>query len=144
MKLAMLLISAAVLLPVRGTAADAGRSAVDPAVRSELTALVGAWIEAEVQSDAEALERILHKDFLSTFASGKTLDRDAYIAFIVSLDIPHFTVRNESMIQHRDTVVVIDVSDDGTTKFSWIAIRRDSRWQVISQTFSRIESSRQE
>ncbi len=142
MNIAKLLITAAVVLPIGHVAADVSTNTVEPAVRAELVALVEAWIDAEVQSDAKALEEILHKDFLSTFASGVTLDRDAYVAFIIGLDIPPFTVRNESMIQHGDTVVVIDVSDSGTTKFTWIAIRRDDQWKVIAQTFSRVESSR--
>jgi hypothetical protein len=135
-----LLVAAAALSSIAAATADSASNAVEPGVRAELTELVEAWIDAEVHSDPEGLEQVLHEDFLSTFASGVTLDRDAYITFIVGLDIPPFTVRNESMVQHGDTVVVIDVSDSGETKFSWIAIRRDSQWQVISQTFSKVES----
>lgn len=114
---------------------------VDSEVAAELTALVDAWIEAEVQDDRSALENILHRDFLSTFASGKTLDRTSYIDFIVGLDISPFKVENESMVQHGDTVVVVDVSESGTTKFTWVAIRRDDQWKVIAQTFSTVEPS---
>ena len=64
-----------------------------------MTALVEAWIDAEVKSDGKALEALLHEDFLSTFASGTTLDRASYVDFIVSLDIPPFKVVNESMVQ---------------------------------------------
>lgn len=133
---------AACLVFCRLGAADS--MSVDPQVRAELTALVDAWIEAEVQDDRSALENILHEDFLSTFASGQTLDRAAYIDVIVGLDIPPFTVRNESIRQHGDTAVVIDVSEDGTTKFTWIAVKIDGNWQVISQTFSRVKVSETE
>jgi len=125
-------------------AADSRINSVEPEIRAELTALEAAWIDAEVEGDRNALEGILHEDFLSTFASGETLDRSSYIDFIVGLDISPFKVKNESMAQHGDTVVVIDVSEDGTTKFTWIAVRRDSQWKVIAQTFSRVESSRAE
>lgn len=108
---------------------------------AELTALVEAWIDAEVSGDRETLQRILHQDFLSTFASGKTLDRDAYIDFIVGLDIAPFSVRNESIRLHGDTAVVIDVSGDGKTKFTWVAVRFEGRWRVVVQTFSSVAAT---
>ena len=40
---------------------------------------------------------------------------------------------------HGDTAVVIDVSEDGGTKFTWIAIKRAEQWIVIAQTFSSVE-----
>lgn len=126
---------------VRPVIAETEINRVEPDVRAEMTALVEAWIEAEVESDGETLRELLHEDFLSTFASGTTLDRDAYVDFIIGLDIPPFKVINESMVQHRETVVVIDVSEDGATKFTWIATRRDGQWKVISQTFSRVASA---
>ena len=125
----------ALSLPV---AAQSRINSVEPEVRAELTALVAAWIDAEVQSDGRILEEILHEDFLSTFASGTTLDRSSYIEFIVGLDIAPFRVMNESMVQHGDTVVVIDLAENGTTKFTWIAVRDDGRWKVIAQTFSNV------
>ena len=138
------MLAAAALVLSLPVTADSIIDSVDPAVRAEMTALVEAWIDAEVQSDAKALEEILHEDFLSTFASGTTLDRGSYIDYIVALDIPPFKVINESMVQHGKSVVVIDVSENGTTKFTWIAIKQDGQWKVISQTFSHITSSQAE
>jgi hypothetical protein len=132
-------LSAIALVLCLPVAADTKINSVEPEVREELTALVEAWIDAEVQSDGRALEQILHENFLSTFASGKTLDRSSYIDFITGLDIPPFKVINESMVRHDETVVVIDVSESGTTKFTWIAVRYDGQWKVISQTFSKVE-----
>jgi hypothetical protein len=109
-----------------------------------MTRLVEAWIDAEVRGDGNALREILHEDFLSTFASGTTLDRDSYIDFIIGLDISPFKVTNESMVQHGQVVVVIDVSEDGGTKFTWVAARQDGQWRVISQTFSTVASSQAE
>jgi hypothetical protein len=128
-------------LPV---AADSKIDSVKPEVREELTALVDAWIDAEVESDGRALEEILHEDFLSTFASGKTLDRTSYIDYIIGLDIAPFKVKNESMVQHGDTVVVIDISESGATKFTWIAVSRNDRWKIIAQTFSNVKAPRAE
>jgi hypothetical protein len=123
------------------TAVATDTQVVEPELRQEVTALVETWIEAEVQDDRAALESILHKDFLSTFASGKTLDRSAYIDFIIGLDISPFSVINESIRQFGDTIVVIDVSESGTTKFTWIAVRREGELKVIAQTFSKVESA---
>lgn len=128
-----------VLVPVLALGADPSASLPSPQVRAELTELVEAWIDAEVEDDREALERILHEDFLSTFASGLTLDRTAYIDFILGLDIAPFTVTNEVIRIHDETAVVIDVSEDGETKFTWIAVKHGGQWRVISQTFSKVE-----
>ena len=138
MRVMRLLLIAAVFLTSPATIAETGVDAVEPSVRLEIIALVELWIDAEVRSDGEALAEILHEDFLSTFASGTTLGRDAYIDFIIGLDIPPFKVINESMVQHGDVVVVVDVSDDGGTKFTWVAAKQDGQWKVIAQTFSRI------
>ena len=141
MKVTVLLLFTTVFLTISPSFADSGLVSVEPTVRSELTALVELWIDAEVRSDGEALAEILHEDFLSTFASGKTLGRDAYIDFIVGLDIAPFKVINESMVQHGEVVVVIDVSEDGGTKFTWVAAKQNGRWTVIAQTFSRVASA---
>ena len=140
MKIVKVILAAAVLSQHSPVAADSKIDSVKPEVREELTALVEAWIDAEVQSDGSALEEILHEDFLSTFASGKTLDRASYIDFIIGLDISPFKIKNESMVQHGDTVVVIDISESGATKFTWIAVSRDGQWKVIAQTFSNIKA----
>ena len=105
-------MAAAALVLSLPVAAESKINSVEPEIRAELTTLVEAWIDAEVQSDGKALEKILHEDFLSTFASGTTLDRSSYIDFIIGLDIPPFKVINESMVHHGEAVVVIDVSED--------------------------------
>lgn len=132
------LIGAAILL-VTLTATETKANPPDSQVKAELVALVESWIDAEVHDDRETMENIFHEDFLSTFASGTTLNRTEYIDFIVGLDISPFNVTNEAMRVFDDTAVVIDVSEDGKTKFTWIAIRENERWRVISQTFSNLE-----
>jgi len=117
----------------RGVAANAQWSPE----QSELISLSDAWIAAEVGHDKAALERILDERFLSTFASsGKTVDRSGYIAWILERKIEPFTVVNEVVNIHGDAAVVISTA--GSTKFTWIAVRKSGRWVVISQTFSRI------
>ena len=108
---------------------------------AEIIALDDAWINAEVSGDRDALERILHKEFLATFASGRTVDRTIFIDRVLANRPAPFSVTHESIRVHGDTALVIDVSENGKTKFTWIAVKRDGQWRVISETFSRIEST---
>lgn len=133
----------ALLLALSAICAHARESAEEapdqPAV-AELIALDDAWMEAEVHGDKAALERILHEDFLTTYPSGRTVDRTAFIDAILSNPPAPFTVRHESIRVHGDTALIIDVSEDGATKFTWIAVKRDGEWRAISETFSKVRS----
>lgn len=120
--------------------AVAREATADSSAEADLIALDDAWIDAEVSGDRKALEHILHEQFLATWASGKTIDRTAYIDYILSEDIPPFSVVHDEIRIHGDTAVLIDVSETGKTKFTWIAVKRDGQWRVISETFSRVES----
>lgn len=114
---------------------------VETTPEAELIALDDAWIDAEVGGDRMALEHILHEDFLATFASGRTIDRNTFIDLVLRNPPAPFSVTHESIRVHGDTALVIDVSEDGRTKFTWVAIKQDGQWRVISETFSRIEST---
>lgn len=54
MKTAKLILAVATLAAFPYVAAESELSTVDPDIRAEMTALVEAWIEAEVQSDGKA------------------------------------------------------------------------------------------
>lgn len=109
--------------------------------QSELVSLSDAWIAAEVGHDQAALERILDERFLATFASsGKTIDRSAYIAWIMQNQLDPFTVVNEVVNIHGDTALVI--STERATKFTWVAVNKGGQWVVISETFSRMAETR--
>jgi hypothetical protein len=125
---------------VEAGAADTPATSTGPAARAELIALDDAWVKAEVGGDRQGLERILDERFLATFASGRTIGQGAYIDFIVGEDIAPFKVVHDKIVVHGDTAVVIDLSESGRTKFTWIAVRREGHWKVISETFSRMTS----
>ena len=109
--------------------------------QSELISLSDAWVAAEVGHDKAVLERILDERFLSTFASsGQTVDRSAYIEWIMQTQIDPFKVVNEIVNIHGDTALVISTA--GTTKFTWVAVKKGGQWVVISQTFSKIRETR--
>lgn len=115
------------------SAAEVGRTP-----REEVIALGDAWVLAEVAQDRVALQQIFDPAFLSTFVSGRTVDRAAYIDYIMGAKIEPFRVVHDVVRVHADTALVIDLSESGGTKFTWIAIKRDGRWRVISQTFSKV------
>jgi phosphosulfolactate synthase (CoM biosynthesis protein A) len=106
--------------------------------QAELVALTNAWIDAEVHRDQAVLERILDERFLATYASGKTIDRSAFIDAIMRSNLEPFTVVNQVIDIHGDTALVIDASESGKTKFTWVAVRKEGRWRVISETFSHV------
>ena len=105
---------------------------------SELIALSDAWIEAEVQRDTSALERLLDERFIATLASGQTIDRAGFIAWVQESDIKPFQVTNEAIHIHGETAVVITVDLARTVKFTWVAVKAGQRWQVVSETFSKV------
>ncbi|MDE2462579.1 MAG: nuclear transport factor 2 family protein [Alphaproteobacteria bacterium] len=112
--------------------------ALGPGQESELIALSNAWIDAEVHHDKAALERLLDERFLVTLASGKTIDRTAFVDRIMKTEIKPFEVLNEVVNVHGDAALVISTTKDHTTKFTWIAVKKEGQWRVISETFSKI------
>ena len=129
-----------VLFPMSIFAGKFSSDLPEGSAEAELIALDDAWIEAEVKGDRETLERILHEDFLATFASGKTVDRGGYIDVILGMAIEPFQVFHEAVVVHGDTALVIDISESGKTKFTWVAIKQAGHWRVISETFSSVDS----
>ncbi len=107
-------------------------------VETELIALGDAWIDAEVRGDKAALERIIDENFLVTYASGKTVDRASFIDMILKAELSPFEVNHEAIHIRGDTAIVIDSSMDNSAKFTWVAIRRDGHWRVISETFTNV------
>ncbi|MBL0124252.1 MAG: nuclear transport factor 2 family protein [Betaproteobacteria bacterium] len=104
-----------------------------------LLALEREWVEAEVKHDRQALERILDERLVVVYASGKTSDRTDFIKMILSKPIAPYKVINDMVRVFGDTAVVVDRFGPGlATKVTWVAIKRDGRWRVISETFSRV------
>jgi hypothetical protein len=123
---------------VAGLADDALESAPVSAAEAELIALDDAWIDAEVRGDRAALERILHEQFLATYPSGRTVDRATFIDDVLKNDIAPFVVIHESIRVHGDTALIIDVSESGNMKYTWVAVRASGQWRVISETFTKV------
>lgn len=129
----------AIPLVVYANVAEATDPPPAPSAEAELIALGQAWIDAEVGHDRKALEQILDEQFLATFQSGKTIDRKSFIDFIMNVEISPFQVVHDVIRVHGDTALVIDLSEDGKSKYTWIAVKRDGQWQVISETFTNVK-----
>ena len=125
---------------VRARAAEnMATSAPGPtAAEAELMALDQSWIDAEVHHDKAALERILDERFLVTSASGATTDRAAFIERIMGKKISPFDVIHDAIVVHDGTALVIDLTTDRATKFTWLAVKKGGSWRVISETMTKV------
>jgi len=91
--------------------------------KSEIIALSDAWIRAEVSHDKGKLERVLDDQFLVTLASGKTIDKRAYVESIMSEKIDQFVVVKEAIKIHGNVALVVGVIKAENLKVSWVAVR---------------------
>jgi hypothetical protein len=112
------------------------KAASMPKAEQEITALIDRWVEAEIHHDRTTLEEIIDPAALFTYQSGRTGSRDEFIEMILKANIPPYSVNHEKILVTGDTAVSIDT--DGGTKFTSVMVRRDGRWRVISETFSKI------
>lgn len=128
--------------PAAPAPAPAAASSATLAAEAQLKALDDEWRAAEVNHDRATLERILHEDFLITYASGRTLDRSGFINDIMGGGIPPFQVVHDRIRVIGDIAIVIDEIPSNGVKATWIAIRRDGKWRVISETMMRIPAAR--
>ena len=122
----------------RNLQADPTPNPVPVLAEKELMALDQAWIDAEVGHDKAALEKILDERFLVTSSSGATVDRASFIARILGKKISPFEVIHDTIVVHSASALVIDLTSDRTTKFTWIAVKKNGQWRVISETMTKV------
>ncbi len=58
----------------------------------------------------------------------------------MNAEIPPFKVEHDIIRVQGDTALVINLSEDGKSKYRWIAVKPDGQWRVISETFTSVES----
>jgi hypothetical protein len=105
---------------------------------SEITALNNDWIAAEIHHDKGTLERVLDSRFLATLETGKTIDKSAYINWIMSSPVDPFEVVNRIVTIHGDAALVVGIIKGEPLKVTWVAVRKAGVWTAISITFSKI------
>ena len=130
---------AAAFFPAVLMAGNDANSSAQALAKAELIALDDAWVDAEVRGDRVVLEQLLDEAFLVTLASGRTLNRTEFIDYFDGEDMVPFTVTHDVIRVFGDMALVLDLSESGRTKFTWIALRREGRWRVVSETISRVE-----
>jgi len=135
---AFLILLLGVPLHSSDISATATASSTMTSAEAELIALDRAWIDAEVHHDKAALERLLDERFLVTSASGSTVDRTAFIERIMTKTISPFEVIHDVIIVHDGTALIIDLTSDRATKFTWIAIKKNGNWRVVSETMTKV------
>lgn len=97
--------------------------------------MIDRWVQAEIDGDRAALEGIIAPNALFTYQSGKTGGRYEFIAMILEAHIPNYSVKHEQILIDGDTA--ISISTGLKTKFTTVLVRREGRWRVISETFSK-------
>ena len=132
---ALLIIALPASVPLSGQvrASDTGTA------EQEVAAVIDRWVQAEIDSDRAALEDIIAPNALFTYQSGETGGRDEFIAMILEAKIPAYSVNHEQILIDGDTA--ISISTGLKTKFTTVLIRREGRWRVISETFSKDPAS---
>jgi hypothetical protein len=56
--------------------------------------------------------------------------------------IEPFEVVHDDIRIDGDTAVVVDSSADRKSKYTWIAVKRQGQWRVISETFTNLAAAK--
>jgi ketosteroid isomerase-like protein len=124
-----------------GVLAGAGAPSKD---EQQIVALEREWADAEVKHDSAALERILDDRFVATFATGKPLDKHAFIAQAMKFSFTSQSVAHDVIQIYGDTAVIVGMgtgnsrSADGkeqaqTFRYTAVFQKRQGRWFAIAE-----------
>ncbi len=117
-------------------AAETTDTSTEQLTIAELIALNQVWFDARVSQDWDTLERILDDKFLVTFATGETMDRSAFIRAVDHAELPQFEVMHDDIRIHGNTALLVNFSEDRDSKVSWVVVKKDGQWRIISMTFT--------
>jgi hypothetical protein len=129
-------------------------TAARPAIEQELRSLEQAWVNAEVPRDAVALRRILSEKFIATLGAGPPVDREAFIAAIVSgtdTDVSQ-TLSDSTILTDRDTAVIVGtdtvrgaargVRYARAYRYTATYIKRGGRWVALAEHLVRMPEAK--
>ena len=128
-----------ILLPASAPLSGQVGASDTSTAEQQVAEVIDRWVQAEIDGDRAALEDIIAPNALFTYQSGKTGGRDDFIAMILKANILNYSVKHEQILIDGDTAISISTGLD--TKFSTVLIRREGRWLVISETFSKDPAS---
>lgn len=138
----ILVVAAAGLAPT--TQAPAADSGADRA-RKDLAVLERAWVDAEINRDPVALERILDDQFVCTFQTSKPLRKSDFIKAETRPGGPKETqdLSDETVVISGDTAIVVETDTlrgvkDGspyaiTGRFTVTYIKRGGHWRALAE-----------
>jgi len=118
---------------------------------SKIIALENLWNQVQVAHDADAMEKMLHPDFVLTDYDGSVLNKAQFLASIRDKSNQLITEVSQDMKLHRHGDTVIGATHEkGTLKgkpyehhgrFTDTWIKRDYRWLCIASQLSLIPKS---
>ena len=120
---------------------------------SKIIALENLWNQMQVAHDADAMEKMLHTDFVLTDYDGSVLNKTQFLASIrdKSNQLTAEVSQDMKLHRHGDTVVVIGATHEkGTAKgkpyehygrFTDTWIKRDDRWLCVASQLALIPKS---
>jgi len=120
---------------------------------SKIIALENLWNQMQVAHDADAMEKMLHTDFVLTDYDGSVLNKTQFLASIrdKSNQLTAEVSQDMKLHRHGDTVVVIgSTHEKGTAKgkpyehygrFTDTWIKRDTQWLCVASQLALIPKS---
>jgi ketosteroid isomerase-like protein len=120
---------------------------------SKIIALENLWNQMQIAHDADAMEKMLHADFVLTDYDGSVFHKAQFLASIrdKSNQLTSEVSQDMKLHRHGDTVVVIGATHEkGTAKgkpyehhgrFTDTWIKRDTQWLCIASQLALIPKS---
>ncbi len=120
---------------------------------SKIIAFENLWNQMQIAHDADAMEKMLHPDFVLTDYDGSVLDKTQFLASIrdKSNQLTSEVSQDMKLHRHGDTVVVIGATHEkGAAKgkpyehygrFTDTWIKRNSQWLCIASQLSLVPKS---
>jgi hypothetical protein len=140
-------VGVAVLVLLSGIMSETAQAdaSTTPALTDEqqVIATETEWVQAEVQRDAAALERVLDDRFLVNSSTGKLSDKATVIADVLSWKMTAQTITDRTVLVDHDTAIVfgtanfrfaVEGKDDEASagRYTTTYIKRDGRWRALA------------
>jgi len=120
---------------------------------SKIIALENLWNQMQVAHDADAMEKMLHPDFVLTDYDGSVLNKTQFLASIrdKSNQLTSEVSQDMKLHRHGDTVIIIGATHEkGTAKgkpyehygrFTDTWIKREAQWLCVASQLSLLPKS---
>jgi len=132
------------VLAFAGAHAEAdGSTAPAPGDEQQVIATETEWVQAEVQRDAEVLDRVLDDRFLVNSSTGELSNKAAVIADVLGWKMVSQTITDRTVLVDGDTAIVfgtanfrfaVEGKDDEASagRYTTTYIKRDGQWRALA------------